>query len=49
MEPFTFALPGSQREQLITYAEAQGITAGECLRRLLAEKFAQLQQGQETP
>ena len=49
MEPFTFALPGAQREALIAYAEAQGITAGECLRRMITEKFAQLQQGQESP
>lgn len=42
-------LPGVMREQLITYAQAQGITAGECLRRLIAEKFTQLQQGQESP
>lgn len=49
MEPFTFALPGAQRESLIRYAESQGITAGECLRRILAEKFTQLQQGEESP
>lgn len=49
MEPFTFALPPGQRDSLLRYAESQGITAGECLRRILAEKFAQLQQGQESP
>lgn len=44
MEPFTFALPGGQRETLLKYAAQQDITAGECLRRILAEKFAQLAQ-----
>ena len=49
MEPFTFALPGVMRESLITYAESQGITAGECLRRLLAEKFRQLREEEKSP
>lgn len=49
MEPFTFALPGLLLERLRDYADSQGLSAGECLRRILAEKFAQLQQGEETP
>ena len=49
MDPFTFALPRGQYEQLAAYADLQGVTMGECLRRILAEKFAQLQQGEETP
>lgn len=49
MEPFTFMLPRGQREMLYEYANAQGVTIGECLRRILAEKFAQLRQGEESP
>lgn len=43
---FTFDLPLEHRQLLNQLAESQGITAGECLRRILAEKFAQLREDQ---
>lgn len=43
---FTFDMPLAQRAMLDKLAEARGISAGECLREILAEKFAQLQEEQ---
>lgn len=43
---FTFELPVKDRQQLNRLAESQGITTGECLRRIIAEKFAQLREEQ---
>lgn len=43
---FTCDLAPGQRELLGQYAEAQGISSAECLRRIIAEKFAQLREDQ---
>ena len=44
---FTFDMPADLRLQLNRLADAQGWSAGECLRRIMADKFAQLQQQEE--
>lgn len=43
---FTFELPKELREQLNRLAASRGQSAGECLRRIITEKFAQLQEEQ---
>ena len=44
---FTVEMPFELRRQLDRLAEVNGQSAGECLRRILADKFAQLQQQEE--
>lgn len=43
---FTFDLPKPDRDALFDLAEAEGISAGECLRRILAARLAQLREEQ---
>ena len=45
----TIDMPLELREELNRLAQSRGQSAGECVRRILTEKFAQLQQGQESP
>ena len=44
---FTFEMSPEFRKQLDRLAEVNGQSAGECLRRIMADKFAQLQQQEE--
>ena len=45
----TFDMPPDLRAMLDRFAADQGWSAGECVRRILAEKFAQLREGETTP
>lgn len=47
-DTFTFDMPPEHRRLLDRLAGAQGIATAECLRRILAEKLAQLEQQEET-